>query len=147
MNARGGVTSSRIAPATLPAVTTAMSAASERSHGGMRSRSASAAARLPGVSATVFDAFAITGGSPAASRAGNVISDAPPTTAVTTPPARPAPISATVASASTSRARPGVLDPHRATPQILRFGRPAQRGPARPRGLSLVNENVTPTAT
>ena len=41
--------------------------------------------------ATVFEALATIGGSPAASKAGNVIREAPPTIAVTMPPARPAP--------------------------------------------------------
>jgi hypothetical protein len=39
----------------------------------------------------VFDALAMTAGSPPARSAGNVIKDAPPTMAVTTPPAKPAP--------------------------------------------------------
>jgi hypothetical protein len=43
------------------------------------------------MSATAFEALATIGGNPAASSAGKVISDAPPTTAVTMPPASPAP--------------------------------------------------------
>jgi hypothetical protein len=44
-----------------------------------------------GTRATVFEAFATIGGRPAASKAGKVIRDAPPTMAVTIPPATPAP--------------------------------------------------------
>jgi len=47
--------------------------------------------KFPGTRATVFEAFATIGGRPAASRAGKVIREAPPTMAVTIPPATPAP--------------------------------------------------------
>ena len=90
-NAFSGVTSKSVAPATLPATQTTIKPRRDRSHRGRRSRSASPATRFPGVKATVFEAFATIGGSPAASSAGNVIRDAPPTIAVTTPPVIPAP--------------------------------------------------------
>jgi len=51
----------------------------------------SPATKFPGVKATVFEALATIAGKPAASKAGNVIRDAPPTIAVTMPPASPAP--------------------------------------------------------
>src|SRR5262245_4392068 len=91
VNAFSGVASRSAAPATLPMVATSASDTNDRSQRGMRSRSESPAMRLPGVSATVLETLAITAGKPAASSAGKVISDAPPTIAVTTPPARPAP--------------------------------------------------------
>src|SRR5215471_20131596 len=91
VNAFSGVARRSAAPVALP--TTAISArlANVRSQRGIRSRSASPATRLPGVSATVLVALATIGGRPAASRAGKVISEAPPTIAVTMPPASPAP--------------------------------------------------------
>jgi hypothetical protein len=85
----------------LPPTATTTRPTMDRSHRGRRPRSASPAAKLPGVVATVFDAFATMGGSPTARRAGNVMSDEPPTMAVTTPPARPAAKSISMAGAST----------------------------------------------
>ncbi len=102
VKARSGVSSRRAAPVMLPATATTTRPTKERSHRGRRPRSASPAAKFPGVVATVFDAFAMMGGSPTASRAGNVMRDEPPTMAVTTPPARPAAKSSSAAGASTS---------------------------------------------
>jgi hypothetical protein len=90
VNAFSGVASKSAAPATLPATEISARPANERSQRGIRSRSASPATRLPGVSATVLDALAMIGGRPAASSAGKQISEAPPTIAVTMPPASPA---------------------------------------------------------
>ena len=59
------------------------------SKGGNLPRSASAAMKFAGPSATKFDATATTGGNPAINMIGNVTSVAPPTSAVTTPPASP----------------------------------------------------------
>ena len=57
----------------------------------MLSGSANPAMKLPGRRPTAFEALATIGGSPAASSAGNVISEEPPAIAVTMPPAIPAP--------------------------------------------------------
>ena len=70
---------------------TAINPTKDRSHRGRFSRSAIAPTKFPGVIATVLEAFATMAGSPAASSAGKVIREAPPTTAVTMPPTRPAP--------------------------------------------------------
>ena len=90
VNAFSGVASRSAAPAALPTTEISARLTNERSQRGRRSRSARPATTLPGVSATVFEALATIAGRPAASSAGNVISEAPPTIAVTMPPERPA---------------------------------------------------------
>src|SRR5690349_9916967 len=90
VKAAAGVATRSSAPPMLPPTQISTRPTNERSQRGRRSRSATAAIRLPGDIATVFEALATIAGSPAASIAGKVMSEAPPTMAVTTPPARPA---------------------------------------------------------
>ena len=87
VNALSGVASKSAAPAALPRTEIRARLVKERSQRGIRSRSARPATTLLGVSATVFEALAVIAGRPAASSAGKVISEAPPTIAVTMPAA------------------------------------------------------------
>jgi hypothetical protein len=90
---RAGSTSNSSAPSSPPAVAAVQRHSRRASSAGSFRRSAQAAMRCPGKIATAFDALAITGGRPAASIAGKVISVAPPATAFTMPPTKPAPTS------------------------------------------------------
>ncbi|KAG1244000.1 hypothetical protein G6F65_022057 [Rhizopus arrhizus] len=81
------------APSAPPALVAAESNQKRRSGVGRFSRSASAARMWPGDIATALDALAMTGGRPAATIAGKVISVAPPASALMTPPSAPAPAS------------------------------------------------------
>src|SRR5262245_3507907 len=130
VKAFSGVARSSTAPAALPTTATAIRPRNERSQRGIRSRSARPPAKFPGVRATVLEAFATMGGSPAASRAGKVISEEPPTTAGTTPPARPAPRSITAEGPSTGRALAPELRAHAPCPLAER-GELVPHDPAR----------------
>src|SRR5579871_5561374 len=100
-NVRSVVTRRSTAPIAAPISDSKMTITNRRSSFGRRSRSASAAIKWPGVTATAFEALATTGGMPLASIAGNVISVAPPAIALATPPISPAPASSAMVPMST----------------------------------------------
>src|SRR5690349_13042118 len=90
-NIRVGVASNSTAPSTAPSSEAATRPMKARLNGGRLPRSVIAARRLPALTATRFEAVAVTGGSPTAISTGKVMTEAPPTIAAITPPASPVP--------------------------------------------------------